>query len=105
MGLNGASPVLMESMSKLLQAQTQMLCAQAQAVAVQGLPALKKFSGENLESEDEGFDRWLELFQEKAHFEGWTEEHKLYQLKMHFRVMLFKFFVCFLTRRKKNMIL
>ena len=28
MRLNGASPVLMESMSKLLQAQTQMLCAQ-----------------------------------------------------------------------------
>ena len=40
MGLNGASPVLMESMSKLLQTQTQMLCTQAQAVAVQGLPAL-----------------------------------------------------------------
>ena len=33
-----------------------MLCAQAQAVVVQGLPAMKKFSGENLESEDEGLN-------------------------------------------------
>jgi len=83
-GFQGANPMLAESMSKFLQAQMQMLWAQAQAVVVQGLPALKKFSGENLESEDEGFDRWIELFQERAHLAGWTEEHKLYQLKMHF---------------------
>ena len=37
--------VLMESMSKLLQALTEM-CAHTQAVAAQGLPALKMFSGE-----------------------------------------------------------
>ena len=72
-------------MSKLLQAQTEMLSAQAQAVAVQGLPALAKFTGENLEAEDEGFDHWLEMFEERAHLAGWTEEHKLYQLKMHLK--------------------
>ena len=71
-------------MNRLLLAQTEMLSAQVQAVAVQGLPALTKFSRENLESEDEGFERWLETFQERAHLAGWTEEHKLYQLKMHF---------------------
>lgn len=61
--------LLIQSMSRLLQAQTDMLSAQAQAVAVQvfhlsrnsmlsaqaqavavqGLPPLKKFSGENFE--------------------------------------------------------
>lgn len=70
-------------MSKLLQAQTDMLSAQAQAVAVQGLPSMKKFSGENLDSEEDGFDKWLEIFEERAHLAGWSEEHKLYQLKMH----------------------
>ena len=79
----GTNPLLIQSMSKLLQAQTEMLSAQAQAVAVQGLPALSKFSGENLETEEESFDRWLEMFEERAHLAGWTEEHKLYQLKIH----------------------
>ncbi len=35
--------MFMESMSKLLQAQTEMFSARAQAVAVQGLPALINF--------------------------------------------------------------
>ena len=36
--------------SKLLQAQTDMLSAQAQ---VQGLPSIPKFSGENMDPEDD----------------------------------------------------
>ena len=79
------SPALIQSMSKLLQAQTEMLSAQTQAVAIQGLPALPKFSGENLEQDDETFERWLESFEDRAHLAGWAEEHKLYQRKMHLR--------------------
>ena len=68
----------------------------------QGLPALKKFSGENLESEDEGFDRLLELFQEMAHLAGWTEEHKLYQLKMHFEGNALQILCIFPDEEKKK---
>ena len=79
------NPLLIQSMSKLLQAQTEMLTAQAQAVAVQGLPPIAKFSGENLDSDhdEDGFDKWLEAFEERAHLAGWSQEHKLYQLKIH----------------------
>ena len=60
-----------------------MLSVQAQAVAVQILPLLKKFSGENTEFEEDSFDRWLEFFEERANMARWSEEHKLYQLKVH----------------------
>ena len=78
-----ANPLLIQSMSKLLQAQTEMLSAQAQAVAVQGLPSLAKFSGENLDAEEDGFEKWLEAFEERAHLAGWSQAHQLYQLKVH----------------------
>ncbi len=67
----------------LIEAQTDMLSAQAQAVAVQGLPSLKRFSGENVDSEDDSFDKWLEVFEERALLAVWAAQHKLYQLKMH----------------------
>jgi len=66
-------------MSKLLQAQTDMLSAQAQAVAVQGLPSMAKFSGENMDPEEDGFERWLETFEERARLAGWSPQHKFYQ--------------------------
>ena len=50
---------------------------------MQGLPSLNKFSGENVDSEEDGFDKWLEVLEERAYLAGWSEEHKLYQLKMH----------------------
>ena len=58
----GSNPLLVEITNKLLQAQTEMLCAQAQAVVVQGLPAISMFSGESKDPEEDGFDRWLEAF-------------------------------------------
>jgi hypothetical protein len=55
-------------MTKLLQAQTQMLAAQAQAVAVQTLPplTLDLYNGEESQNEDNTFDRWMERFEEIA---------------------------------------
>ena len=73
------NPILIQSMSKFLQAQTNMLLAQAQAVAIQGLPPMKKFSGEFSDHEEDGFDKWCEVFEERTHLAGWTEE-----LKVHF---------------------
>ena len=59
-----ASDPLIASMSKLLSAQSDMLLVQAQAVAVQNLPPLKRFSGESPDLEEDSFDRWLEVFEE-----------------------------------------
>ncbi len=76
---------LMQSMAQLLQAQTQMVAAQAQAVTVQGLPSLLPFTGEEPQLEDDGFDRWIEQFEERAHMAGWSDEQRLYQVKAHLR--------------------
>lgn len=58
-----------------------MLSAQAQAVAVQGLPALAKFSGILRRM---GLISGLKLLRsEHAWLAAWTQEHQLYQLKIH----------------------
>ena len=60
-------------MTKLLQAQTQILAAQAQAVTVQ-TPPLTRFNGEESQDEDHPFDRWIKRFEEQAHLAKWNEE-------------------------------
>ena len=76
-------PFLVQSMAKLLEAQTQMLAAQAQAATVQILPPLAKFNGEDADKEEKSFKRWLDIFEERAKLAAWSAEQKLYQLKMH----------------------
>ena len=75
-------PTLMQTMTKLLQAQTQAMAAQALATAVHHLPPLLLYTGEKEQAEDEGFDRWLERFEERSALAGWTAEQKLHQLKL-----------------------
>ena len=84
--------VLMQSMNKLIKAQSDMLTVQTQAVAIPGLPPLKKFSGDVIDSEEDSFEKWLELLEERAHLAGWTEQHKLYQLKVHLESNALQFF-------------
>ena len=50
----------MQTMTKLLQAQTQAMAAQALATAVHHLPSLPLYTGEKEQAQYEGFDRWLE---------------------------------------------
>ena len=33
--------------------------------------------------DDDNFDRWIEHFEERAKLAGWTEEQRVYQLKVH----------------------
>ena len=73
---------LMATMAKLLQAQTEAIAAQTQAAAAQHLPPLKSFTGENMEVEEKTFDRWLELFEERAKLAGWSSAQSLHQLKL-----------------------
>ena len=68
-------------MTKLLQAQTKMLTAQAQATSVQTLPPLTPFNGEGSQDESNSFERWIEKFEERAKLANWTKEQRLCQLK------------------------
>ena len=58
------------------------MAAQAKAVAVQHLPALPCFTGEGEDATDDGFDKWLKHFQERAKYAGWSESDQLYHLKL-----------------------
>ena len=73
---------LMQTMTELLKAQRKAMEAQVQATAVQHLPRLCPYSGEKEQDEDDGFERWLELFKERAKLAGWSSEQRLYQLKL-----------------------
>ena len=44
--------------------------------------SLQHFSGEETQAVEEGFDRWIELFEEHAKLVGWSDEHRKYNLKM-----------------------
>ena len=69
-------------MTQLLQAQTQAMAAQALATAVQHLPPLPSYTGEKEQADDDGFDRWLERFEERSALASWSAEQKLHQLKL-----------------------
>ena len=64
-------PTLMQTMTKLLQAQTQAMAVQALGTAVHHLPPLPLYTGEKEQAEDEGFDRWLERFEERSALVVW----------------------------------
>ena len=73
----------MLTVTRLLEAQRQMMAAQVQAMAAQSVPPLRKFSGENINTDEGSIDRWVEQFEERARVAGWSEEQKLFQLKAH----------------------
>jgi len=51
---------MMEAMTRLLQAQTDAMVAQAQVTAVQHLPNLPLFTGEERDLGGDAFDKWVE---------------------------------------------
>ena len=79
----GTSDQIMVTVTRLLEAQRQMMEAQVQAMAAQSVPPLRKFCGENINTDEGSIDRWLEQFAERARVAGWSEEQKLFQLKAH----------------------
>ena len=81
-GSSSNSDQLMQSLAQLVKTQTDMVAAQTRAMSAQTLPPMTHFSGEGLQSGEDGFDRWLEQFDERAKLVGWSEDHKKYQLKM-----------------------
>ena len=79
----GGHTEMMRSFDKFIQAQTKMMQAQANAVAVQSFPPLPMFTGEDIDSDEKRFDKWLERFEERAVLAGWTDEQRFHQFKFH----------------------
>ena len=80
-GTETDSTTLVATMTRLLQAQTEAIASQTQATAAQHLPPLETFTGEGMETEEKTFDRWIELFEERAKVAGWGPAQQLHQLK------------------------
>ena len=78
-----SSSGVMETVTRLLKAQADAMAAQAKAVAVQHLPAFACYTGEGSDIVDDGFDRWVERFHERAKFASWSAEDQFFQLKLH----------------------
>ena len=97
-------PTIVQSMTKLLQAQTEMISAQAHAVAIQSLPALPHFAGQDVDSttDEDSFDRWLEQFEERSRIAGWTSEQQLCQLKAHLEKTALQVFRMLTTEERSD---
>ena len=78
-----SSTDVVATMARLLQAQTDAMTAQAKAAAVQNLPSLPCYTGEGTDVVDDGYDKWIQRFRERAIFASWSPEDQLYQLKLH----------------------
>ena len=74
---------LVQSMTQLMQAQTNMLTTHAQVVAMQNLPTLPSFTGEDHQGDEDNFEKWLELFEERGRLAQWSKEQYLCQLRAH----------------------
>ena len=72
----------MQQLTQLVQTQTAMVAAQTRAMSAQSLLPMPHYSGEGIQSSEEGFDKWIEQFEERAKLVGWSEDHKRYNLKM-----------------------
>ena len=75
----------METVARLIQAQTEAMAAQAKAAATSSshLPPLPYFTGEGVTSHEDSFEHWVEKFKDRAQFAGWSSAEQLYQLKSH----------------------
>ena len=73
---------LIQQLTQLVQTQTAMVAAQTRAMSAQSLPPVPIYSGEGEQSLEDGFERWIEQFEERARLAGWSEDLRCYHLKM-----------------------
>ena len=59
-----------------------MVAAQTRAMSAQSLPPIPAYSGEGEQSLEDGFERWIEQFEERARLVGWSEDLRRYHLKI-----------------------
>ena len=71
-------------MAQLMQAQTNnMLTSHVQAVAMQNLPVIPAFTGEDPQGDEDNFEKWLELLEERGRLAQWSKEQHLCRLQAH----------------------
>ena len=80
--MNSSSDPLLQSVARMLQAQTAAMEAQTRAAAIQNLPPLPLYTGEERQISDDGFEHWVERLKERARICGWTPEQQLYHIKL-----------------------
>ena len=73
---------LIQQFTQLVQTQSAMVAAQTRAMSAQSLPPVPTYSGEGEQSLEDGFERWIEQFEERARLAGWSEDLRRYHLKM-----------------------
>ena len=65
-----AATGMVETMTTFLQTQAEAMAAHARATAAQQLPALPLYTGEGKQAADDGFERWIDRFKERAKVAG-----------------------------------
>lgn len=61
----GASEKIVMSVTRLLEAQRQMMAAQVQAMAAQSVSPLCKFNRDDVNTDEGSVDHWVEQFKNK----------------------------------------
>ena len=80
-GLTGTGPSSLTSVFQgFLESQAKLLAVQTNAMAVQSAPPLTPFTGEDIETEANSFERWLDKFEDRATLLSWTGEQKCYHI-------------------------
>ena len=79
---DSSSDPLLQSVARMLQVQTAAMEAQTRAAAIQNLPPLPLYTGEERQIADDGFEHWVERLKERARICGWTPEQQLYHMKL-----------------------
>ena len=51
-------------------------------MSAQSLPPIAHYSGEDCQSYEDSFEKWIEQFEEHSKLAGWSEEHQRYHLRM-----------------------
>lgn len=77
-----SSGELIQQLTQLVQTQTAMVAAQTRAMSAQSLPPIPTYSGEGEQALEDGFERWIEQFEERARLAEWSEDLRRYYLKM-----------------------
>ena len=73
---------LIQQLTQLVQTQIALVAAQTRAISAQSLPPIPLYSGEDEQTLEDRFERWIEQFEKRARLVGWSQDLCRYHLKM-----------------------
>ena len=92
---------LIQQLTQLVQTQTAMVASQTRVMSVQSLPPVPSYSGEGEQCLEDGFERLVKQYEERARLAGWSEDLRRYQLKMRLSKTAFQTYRLFLGMSKE----